>query len=115
MKFINELLDKSKKKFEFISIERQFYDSLPFKVWIKDHFYEGFLIYECPPENNFKSVRYNICYRFRVIYQWRFISKVQAEQFIDDHFWDLKFWVNLEHKSSDYFTWWFNYYGELIN
>ena len=115
MKHITSLIDKTMQKSEFIRRERLYYETMDFWYDLKKNFYDWFLLLPCPPESSFKSIRYNICYRYRVIYQGRFMSRLEAEKFIDDHFWDLKFRVNIEFKSWEYFTWWYNYYGESID
>ena len=57
---------------------------------------------------------------FRLIYQWNFLSVYDAKKFIDFNQKLLsKISNNLliihDKYNSEYFTWWYNYYGESID
>ena len=57
---------------------------------------------------------------FRRLYDWKFKTIYEAKTFIDKNY-KLLLTVSTsdpifhDKYNSEYFTWWYNYYGELIN
>lgn len=80
-------------------------------------FYEYKWFYIIPWISKFwKKLNYKIYnHDYRMIYQWKFFNLSSAEAFIDRNQKLLSLISNLKYKTPEYFTWWYDYYGESIN